>query len=69
MFLVLSCAGLSKNGPHRPIGSGTIKRCGLIEVGVAWLEEVGVTEGWALRFQKLKPGLVVSSCCLPDVDS
>ena len=31
---------LNKNGPHRPIGNCTIRRCGLAGVGVASLEEV-----------------------------
>lgn len=34
------CGVLNENGSFRLIGSGTIKRCGLIGVGVAWLEEV-----------------------------
>jgi hypothetical protein len=39
------CGGLNRNGPHRLIylntwhrGSGTVRRCGLIGVGVAFLE-------------------------------
>ena len=31
------CGGLNKNGP---IGYGTIKRCGLVGVGVALMEKV-----------------------------
>ena len=31
--------GLKENGPHMPIGSGTIRRCGL-EVGVALLKKM-----------------------------
>ena len=38
--LLTACGGLDKNGPHRAIGSGTIRRCGLVEVGVALLEKV-----------------------------
>jgi hypothetical protein len=34
------CGGLNENGPLRPIGSGTIRMCGLIGIGVALLEEV-----------------------------
>jgi hypothetical protein len=30
---------LNKNGPYRPIGSGTIRRCHLVGVGVVVLEE------------------------------
>lgn len=33
------CAGLNENGPHRPRGSDTIRRCGLVEEPV--LLEVG----------------------------
>ena len=36
------------------IGSGTIRRCGLVGVGVDLVEEVSVTKKWALRSQKLK---------------
>jgi hypothetical protein len=53
-IIFVACGDLNKNGPHRPIGSGTIRRCGLIEVEVALLEE-HVTRGLAL---KLKQGLV-----------
>jgi hypothetical protein len=59
--------GLNRNRPHRlmclntwPMGSGIIRRCGLVEVGVAWLEEV--PRGWTWRSQKLKPVL----CLLPE---
>ena len=31
---------VNENGPYRLIGSGTIRRCGLIGVGVALLKEV-----------------------------
>ena len=41
------CGGLSKNDPHRlmclniwPIGNSTIRKCGLVRVGVALLEEI-----------------------------
>ena len=41
------CDGLNRNSLHRvmclhawPIGSGTIRKCGLIGVGMALLEEV-----------------------------
>jgi hypothetical protein len=43
----IECDGLNRFGPHRfmglnacPIGSGTIRRCGLVSVGMALLEEV-----------------------------
>lgn len=41
---------------HRPIVSGSIRRCGLVGVGVSL--------GAALRSQMLKAGSV-SHCCLP----
>ena len=31
------CDGLKENGPYRPIGSGTIRRSGLVGVGMALL--------------------------------
>ena len=52
------CGGLNRYGPHRlvcliawPIGSGTIRRCGLIRVGVALFKEVYHCGGglWGLR--------------------
>jgi hypothetical protein len=72
-------SGLNKTGPHRPVENGTITRCGLVEVGVAlggcglvgghmsWGGGVGELwgKGWALRFQKFKPGLE-THCSLPD---
>ena len=40
----LQCGGLNKFGPHvfkcLANGNGTIRRCGLFEIGVALLEEV-----------------------------
>jgi hypothetical protein len=53
-----------------PIGSQRvallekIRTCGLVRVGVIFLEEV-CHLGWALKFQKLKPGpMSLSSYCL-----
>ena len=57
LFLFAFCVGLNKNGPQRPIGSGTIRRCGFVRVGVALWGEC-VTVGGALRSQKFKSGLV-----------
>jgi hypothetical protein len=37
-FAKAQSGGLNKNGPHGPIGSGTIRRCGLVRGGVALLE-------------------------------
>lgn len=42
-----SCGSLAKNDAHRSIGSGPIRGCGLVRVGVVLLEEC-VTGGWAL---------------------
>lgn len=50
-----SCGGLNENGPHRLIGSGL--------VGGTVLLEGGGRD--ALRFQKLKPGLVAHCLFLP----
>jgi hypothetical protein len=33
------CDGLNETDPHRLIGSGTVRGCGLVGVGVALLEE------------------------------
>ena len=63
--------------PHKFIGvnawipgSGTIGRCGLVGVGVALLKVV-CHWGWALGFQKLKPGPAISLFLLsahPDIE-
>ena len=44
----VECGGLNRNDPHRLMclnawstGSGTLRGCGLVKVGVALLEEVG----------------------------
>lgn len=34
------CDGVSENGPHRHTGSCTIRKCGLVGIGVALLKEV-----------------------------
>lgn len=49
---------LNKNSPHRPLGSGWIRRGGL--------REVGVGGEWVLRSLKLKPGqsVTITSFCL-----
>jgi hypothetical protein len=54
------CGGLNENGSHRLRGSATVRRCSLIKVDMALLEEV-CHWGWALRFQMLKPGSVTLS--------
>jgi hypothetical protein len=55
--MVECCGGLNESGPHRPIGRGTVRRCGLFGVGMALLEKVCHSR-WALGFQKLKVGPV-----------
>jgi hypothetical protein len=35
-----SCGGMIENGPHRLIGIGPIRRCGLAGIGVALLGEL-----------------------------
>lgn len=52
------CGGLNEKGTYRSIRSGNIERCGLVGVNVA-MEEL-CHWGWAVRFQKLKPGPTVS---------
>lgn len=43
---VCLCGSLNVIGPYKLLGSGTIRRCGLVEVGVALMEEVHHCEGW-----------------------
>ena len=51
--------------PPRLTGNGTIRKCGLVGVGITLLEKLCYW-AWALRFQKLRPGTVtLSPCCLP----
>ena len=39
------------NGPHRPIGRGTVRRCGHVGVGVAWRKKcVTVEVGFEILF-------------------
>ena len=52
---LLGCGALNENGSHRVIGNGIIKRCSLVGVGVASLEEVCYWR-YALRFHLLRPG-------------
>ena len=60
---------MKENEPHRSIGSGTIRRHGLVGVDMAFLV---CHWGWVLRFQRLKPVPVVHSVLLvpvnPDVE-
>lgn len=58
--------GLNGNGPNRPIGKGTISRCGLVRVGVALLKLVCHWGPllWFLSAQ-VRPSIVLSSCSLP----
>lgn len=44
---------MNENSPYRPLGSSTIRRCGLVGLGVTLLEKV-ITAGQALRSQMLK---------------
>lgn len=55
---------VNRNGPHWltgliawSVGTGTLRRCALVVVGVSLLKETW-HRGWALRFQMLDPGLV-----------
>jgi hypothetical protein len=60
------CGGLSEDAPHRLIGSGTVRRGGLVEVGVVIVG--GTLSLGSLRSQVLKPGLVCLSLFLLLVD-
>ena len=46
MWVEPRCGGLNNKGPHRPMGSSTIRRCGLVGEGVALLD--GVCHGGQL---------------------
>jgi hypothetical protein len=59
----MHCGDLSENGPQRSIESGTIRRCGLVGVGVALLEEVCEWALWFLDAQG-RPSVCLSSCCM-----
>ena len=59
------CGGLNENGPLRFLGSGSIRRCGLVEVGVTFLEAVLLGWEWALRFQMLSLAQCHSLFLLP----
>ena len=37
---MVECGSLNENGTHGLLGNGTVRRCGLIGVGVALLEEL-----------------------------
>lgn len=62
-----TCGGLNGNGSQRFIHrEWRYRRCGLVEVGVAFLEEV-CPWGWALTFQTLKSIPISLSPSLPVV--
>ena len=60
------CGGLKDNGPHRPIGKGTIRRCGLAEVGVSDLVGGSVSQGTGVEVSdaqvRLKCGSLSAVC-------
>ena len=70
----VECGGLNRCGPHRfmclnacHIGSGTIRRCDLIGVGMALLEKIcpcGV--GFELLYAQAKPSVARSLPLLPE---
>ena len=35
-----NCGGMNKNGPHKPKGNGTIRKCGIIGVGITFLHKM-----------------------------
>lgn len=49
---------------HRLMESGTVRRCGIVEVGVDLLEEV-CHWGWSSRFQMLSQAQCHSLSLLP----
>ena len=51
MFTYMYFSGLNKSGLHRPIRSGTIRKCGIVGVGVALLQVVCHLGGelWGFR--------------------
>lgn len=55
---------MNKNGPHRPIGSSTMRKCGLVVIGVTWLEE-GVTGApFEVSDAQAMLSMALSSYCL-----
>ena len=57
------CGGLNENGPHRLTRSGTIRRCVLVGVDVALLEEVSLRMGFEVSDAHSRPNVIHSSCC------
>lgn len=64
--ILLPSGWVERNGPK---GSGTIRRCGLVEVGVVLSEEVCHCGGrhWGLLCPRYCPVSQITSCCLQDV--
>ena len=55
---------MNVTGPHKLIGSGTIRRCGFLGVGVALLEEVyAVGTGFEVYYISYIPVSQFCSCC------
>jgi hypothetical protein len=67
-----TCTGLNMFGPHRlmcvnvwPTGSGTIRRWGLVEVGVAILEELcHPVVGFEISYAHAMANDTISCCLL-----
>ena len=56
---IRDCGGLNENGSHRLLGSGTIRRCGLVGGSVSlWV-------GFEVLDVQARPRVSLSSCCLP----
>jgi hypothetical protein len=63
-FIFRQWSDFIENGPHRFIGNGTIRRCGLVEVGIFLLDEM-CYRMQAFKFQMLNPGPVLVFFQLP----
>lgn len=61
---------MNKNGAHSPSGSGTIRSCGLVGVGVALLEEVCPLVGGGADFEvsEAQPGVLALFLLPADLD-
>jgi hypothetical protein len=63
-LIKLQCCYLKENGTQRIIDSGTIKKCGLVGVSVAFLEEVCRYAGLEVSDAHARPSVSHSYYCL-----
>jgi hypothetical protein len=61
-----SFGGLNENGSHRPIGSSTNRRCGLVRVGVVLFvrENASLEAGFEILGAQARHCMAFFSCCL-----